>query len=168
MAIQVRKAKLADIPKLVDKLHDFYDFLKQKGAKDIASEDNVLRGGITIEVGTGFSNPNWFCVVADKDGELIAFMIGLLEFCTPTSEAFKCVRVHANYLNESSFVGPKVLMGLWGLMEDWAKENGAEFFYANIHPGNQPSIRAAKQIGFKHHYTQFYRPVEIKTEMEDK
>jgi hypothetical protein len=161
LKIKIRRAKISDIPELVDKLLDFYTTLKDRGAKDIVKDDQVLRGGITIEVGAGFSNPNWLCVVADKDGSLIAFMIGILEFCSPIGEDMKCVRIHANYLKEDSLVGPRVLTGLWGLVEDWARENGAGHFYANIHPGNQPSIRTAKLVGFKHHYTQFYRPIEL-------
>jgi hypothetical protein len=165
MKIKIRKAKISDIPMLVEKVYDFYSILKDKGAKDINQDDQVLRGGITIEIGNGFSNPNWLCVVAVKDDRLLAFMIGILEFCSPTAEDMSCVRIHANYLDVDSLVGGKVLLGLWGLMEDWARERGVGYFYANIHPGNQPSIRTAKKIGFKHHYTQFYRPLELeKTE----
>ena len=166
MKIKIRRAKISDIPNLVDKIYDFYTVLKDKGAKDIAFDNDVLRGGITIEVGNGFSNPNWFCVVADKDGEIISFMLGILEYCSPVSEHFKCVRLHASYLEENSLVGPRVLMGMWGLLEDWSKEHGAGYYYANVHPGNQASVRAVKKVGFKHHYTQFYRPVEFESKEE--
>jgi hypothetical protein len=166
MKIKIRRAKISDIPNLVDKLYEFYNVLKDRGARDVAHDDNVLRGGITIEIGNGFSNTNWFCIVADKGGEIIAFMIGILEFCSPTSEHFKCVRLHAGQLDNDSLIGPRVLLGMWGLMEDWAKESGAGYFYANVHPGNQPSVRAVKKVGFKHHYTQFYRPIELETSEE--
>ncbi len=163
MKIKIRRAKLSDIPQLMDKIHEFYGVLKERGARDIAQDDRVLRGGIAIEVGNGFSNPNWFCVVAERGEDIIAFMLGILEFCSPIGEYFKCVKVQGTYLENETLAGPRVLMGMWGLLEDWAKENGASFFYANIHPGNQPSVRAAKKIGFKHHYTQFYRPIELET-----
>ena len=161
--IKVRRAKLSDIPQLVDKLQMFYEHLKDRGARDITTNPDVLRGGITIEIGMGFSNPNWYCVVAERDREILAFMIGILEHCSPIEEHLKRVRIHADLLVDDSLVGPRLLMSLWGLMEDWAKESGAGYFYANIHPGNQPSVRAAKRVGFKHHYTQFYRPLEIET-----
>ena len=94
-------------------------------------------------------------------------MIGILEYCSPTSEFHRCVRIHADYLDNDTFAGPKVLMGMWGVIEEWAKEHGASYFYANIHPGNQSSVRAAKSIGFKHHYTQFYRPIELEKKVEE-
>jgi hypothetical protein len=164
MKIKIRRAKISDIPQLVDKIVNFYDILKEKGAKDIARDENVLRGGTTIEIGNGFSNPNWLCIVAEKSGEIIAFMIGILEFCSPVSEQFKCVKIYSTYSEDDSMVGPKVIISMWGLIQDWAKEQGAGYFYANIHPGNQPSVRGAKYLGFKHHYTQFYRPIELESE----
>ncbi len=166
MKTKIRKVKIGDIPRLVDGIFDFFTILKTKGAKDIVKDDEVLRGGITIKLGNGFSDPNWYCVVAERGEELIAFMIVTLEFCSPIDEHFKCVRVQANYLKDDTLAGPRVLMGMWGMVEDWAKEHGAGYFYANIHPGNQPSVRAAKRIGFKHHYTQFYRPIELETTEE--
>jgi hypothetical protein len=161
MKIKVRRAKVSDVRQLQEKLFKLYEIQKDIGAKDIAKDNDVLWGGSTIEIGTGFNNPNWHCVVADRDGELIAFLVGILEYCSPVAEDMRAVKIHANYLENDSLIGPRVLMSMWGLMEDWAKENGAGHFYANIHPGNQPSIRAAKKIGFKHHYTQFYRPLEM-------
>ena len=161
--IQIRKAKISDIPSLVDKVQKFYSFLKDRGARDIAHDELVLRGGVVIEIGAGFSNPNWYCTVAVKDSEVVAYIIGSLEFCSPISEYHKCVKIHALHNDQGdgdSLVGGKVLLGLWSMIEAWAKENGASFFYANIHPGNQPSVRSAKLIGFKHQYTQFYRSVE--------
>ena len=165
--IQIRKAKISDIPSLVDKLQKFYSFLKDRGARDIAHDELVLRGGIVIEIGAGFSNPNWLCVVAVKDGEVVAFMVAMLEYCSPIAEYHKCVKIHADYLENDSLAGGKVLLGMWGMLESWAKDNGAGYFYANIHPGNQPSVRSAKSIGFKHQYTQFYRPVELERKVEE-
>lgn len=159
MKIKVRRAKIQDVPQLVERIKDFYDIIKTKGARDLAQDESVLKGGIVIEVGNGFVNPNYYCIIAEKDGDIVAFMIGVLEFCSPVCEYLKCVRIHANYLNNDSLAGPKVLTAMWKLMEDWAEEHGAGFFYANIHPGNQPSVRAAKSIGFKHHYTQFFKLV---------
>lgn len=159
MKIKVRRARVSDIRQLQDRLFEFCEIQKKIGCKDIAKNADVLWGGIAIEIGNGFNNPNWMCVVAVKDEKLIAFMIGILEFCAPTSEDLKCVRIHANFLDEDSLVGPRIIISMWGMINSWAKEAGAGYFYANIHPGNQPSVRSAKKIGFKHHYTQFYRPV---------
>ncbi len=166
MSIKIRRAKVSDIPRLLNGVYNFYNILKVKGAKDIAQDEDVLRGGIAVEIGNGYTDPNWYCVIAERDKDIIAFLVGILEFCAPTSEHLKCVRVHAIYIDNDSLVGPRVLMGLWSLLEDWAKEYGGEFFYANIHPGNQPSVRAAKKMGFKHHYTQFYRPIELEIREE--
>jgi hypothetical protein len=166
MKIKVRKARVSDVRKIMDKLFDFYRIIREKGARDIAKDDDVLWGGVGIEVGQGFHNPNWFCVVGDRVGELVSLMIGVLEFCSPVSEHLRCVRICANYSENDSLVGPRVVTAMWELVHDWAKENGAEYFYCNIHPGNAPSIRAAKHVGFKHHYTQFYRPLELETPEE--
>lgn len=159
MKIKIRKAKIQDVPQLIEKIKDFYDIIKTKGARDLAQDESVLKGGIVIEVGNGFVNPNYHCIIAENDGVIVAFMIGVLEFCSPVCEYLKCVRIHASYLNNDSLIGPKVLTTMWELMEDWAKGNGAGFFYANIHPGNQSSVRTAKSVGFKHHYTQFFKLV---------
>jgi hypothetical protein len=168
MAIKIRRAKITDIPQLVEKFHVFYDLLKEKGARDVAQDDQVLRGGIIIEVGSGFNNPHWNCLVGIKnEEEIVAFMVGILEFCGPTSQHMRCVRIHADYLKENSLAGPKVLTTIWNLMEQWGQENGAGYFYANIHPGNQASVKAAKSVGFKHHYTQFYRPISLDTKVEE-
>ncbi len=166
MAIKIRRAKITDIPSLVEKANKFYNFLKDHGARDIAKEESVLRGGIVIELGSGFSNPNWYVAVAVKDEEVIAFSIGVLEYCSPISEYNKCVRIHADYQENDSLAGGRILLSMWGLIETWAKENGASYFYANVHPGNQPSVRGVKYLGFKHHYTQFYRPIELEKKEE--
>jgi len=157
--IKVRRAKVSDIRQLQEKLFKFYEIQIGKGCKDINKDPDVLWGGIAIEVGNGFSNPNWYCVLAEKDGEVIAFLIGILEFCSPIAENLKCIRVAASFLDEDSFAGPKVLTKMWEMLHNWAKDMGAGHFYANVHPGNQPSIRTVKKMGFNHHYTQFYRPV---------
>jgi hypothetical protein len=147
-------------------MFSFYSILKERGAKDINRDDKVLEGGITIEVGNGFNSPNWYCVIADNGTEIMGFLIGVLEFCSPISEDMKCVRVHAIYLDNDSFIGPKILKAMWKELDDWAVLCGAGHYYANVHPGNQPSIRATKACGFKHHYTQFYRPVGKQPETE--
>ena len=165
MKIKVRKAKVSDIRQLQERLFEMYEAQKKIGCKDINKNSDVLWGGIAIEIGNGFSNPNWHCVLAEKDGDIIAFMIGVLEFCSPVAEDFKCVRIAASFLDENSLAGPKILTKMWEAINRWAKDMGAGHFYANIHPGNQPSVRTAKKIGFKHHYTQFYRPV-VMDEME--
>lgn len=168
MKIKIRKAKIIDIPSLVDKLFLFYTYLRdEKRANDIAKDDSVLRGGIVIEIGAGFTNPHWHCVVAVRDGEVIAFIIGILEFCAPTSEYHKCIRIHADYQDSGLLAGGKVLLNLWKLIDDWAMESGASYYYANIHPGNIPSVRAAKHVGFKHQYTQFYKNIDTETKVED-
>lgn len=162
--IKVRRAQIKDIPQLVDKLTEFYSGLIQRGARDIANEGVVLRGGVTVEIGVGYQSPNFNVIVAEDGNDIIGFMIGILEGCSPIQHDMKCVRIHATSLNNDSLAGPRILTSMWELMYDWAKENGAGHFYANIHPGNQPSVRAAKKMGFKHHYTQFYRPVEMEEE----
>lgn len=159
--IKVRKGQFKDIPQLVEKLVQFYNTLTERGARDIALDPAVLRGGVVIEVGVGFQSSNYQVIVAEKDDDLIGYMIGILEYCSPIQKDMKCVRIHATFLDGDSLANPRLLQSMWSLMEDWAKESGAGHFYANIHPGNQPSVRVAKRIGFKHHYTQFYRPVDM-------
>ena len=159
MAIKVRRAKVSDIRQLQEKLFEMYGVQIEKGCKDVNKNPDVLWGGIAIEIGNGFANPNWYCVLAEKDGNIIAFMIGLLEFCSPVAEDLKCVRIAASFSEENSLVGGRVLTKLWELINNWAKDVGAGHFYANVHPGNQPSVRGVKHLGFKHHYTQFYRPI---------
>lgn len=161
MKIKVRKAKVSDIPQLVDKYQEFFTIIRDKGAKDIAKNDDTLRGGVVIELGHGFNNPNWYCVVGERVGEIVSMMIGVLEFCSPISEFLKCVRINANYNKDDSLIGPRIVTAMWELVSTWAKKNGAEYYYCNIHPGNASSIKAAKHIGFKHHYTQFFRSLDL-------
>ena len=166
MKIQVRKAKIIDIPSLIDKMFEFYVKLRNRGALDIAKSDSVLKGGVVIEIGNGFSNPNWNCFVAVKDLEVLAFIVGIIEFCSPISEYHKCVRIHADYQAEGSLLGPRLNLAMWSQIEEWAQEQGAGYYYANVHPGNQPSVRAVKHVKFKHGYTQFYRPVKLDVEVQ--
>jgi hypothetical protein len=168
MKIKVRRAQIADIPQLVDKLEMFYNILVEKGAKDISPIPDVLRGGVTIEVGMGYNNPDlWNCLVAvDSNGVIIGFCIGIQEFCGPVEPCLKRVRIHGLYIENDTLAAPRIITAMWNAMENWAQQIGAGYFYANIHPGNQPSVRAAKACHFKHHYTQFYRPVKLETEEE--
>jgi hypothetical protein len=167
MKIKIRKAKISDIPSLVEKMQRFYELIREKGASDVAKDNNILKGGIVIEVGNGFCNPNWLFVVATKDSDVIGFIIAITEFCSPVSEYHKCIKIHADYQESDTLIGPKILLGMWGIVEDWAKENNASYYYANVHPGNQSSVRAVKHIGFKHKYTQFHRLVELEKKEEE-
>lgn len=163
MKIKVRKMSIADIPQLVDKMNNFYNILIEKGAKDISHDQNILRGGIVIEIGGMFNNPELACciVALEETGKLVGFIIGLQEFCSPVENCWKRVRVHGIYIENDSLAAPRIIEAMWKELECWGQQIGAGYFYANIHPGNQPSVRAAKSAGFKHHYTQFYRPIKL-------
>jgi len=157
MAIQVRQAKLADVWELLEMLLEFRNQQRELGVRTIAQNPGVLRGGTVIELGLTFNDPQWKYIVAEKDGLLVGFIVCHIERCGPTDEHEFCMRIHGDYLKEKSMANPRVLQKMWELLDTWAKSKGAEYYYGLIHPGNQPSIKVAKHVGFKHHMTQFLK-----------
>src|SRR5574343_1306624 len=157
MAIKIREAQLKDVWQLVEMVIEFRLKQQEIGVKTIAKEMDVLRGGTILELGLTFHNPQWKYIVADKEGELVGFIVGCVEQCGPTEEYHHCLRIHGDYLKEKSLGNPRILQKMWDVLDTWAKDNGAEYCYGMIHPGNQPSIRTAKYAGFKHHMTQFIK-----------
>jgi hypothetical protein len=154
MATKIRKAKYADVPDLIDMICSVLETEKKIGNKNIA-EGMVLRGGATIEFAHLFDDPNCRIVVAERNDNLIGFIIGNTEHCRPTDKYDKCLRVWLDYINDDSLAGPETLRRMWEHIRDWGQKRGAEYSYCHIHPGNLRSIRAAKKAGFGHHYTQF-------------
>lgn len=157
MAIKVREAQLTDVWDLIEMVIEFRETQKEIGVKTIAKRPDVLRGGTVLELGLTFNDPAWKYIVADKDGTLVGFIVGCLESCGPTNEWDLCMRVHGDYLTEKSLANPKILLKMWELLDKWSQEKGAKYCYGMIHPGNQPSIKTAKYLGFKHHMTQFVK-----------
>jgi hypothetical protein len=155
VAIKVRKAKISDIPQLIDKMCEHVEVQKKLGVKTIAHDPMVVRGGISIELGGCFLMPNYRIILADKEGDIVGYVIGVLEHCPPIDEYVKAVRIRADYVSEKSLAAPRILEAMWNEIYKWGKSEGAGYFYGLIHPGNQPSIRTAKHAGFKHHMTQF-------------
>lgn len=157
MATKIRPAKLSDVWELKNLIIEFRQHLANLGVKTIAKDENVLRGGTVIELGLTFENPNWCYIVAERDGELIGFIVGSIEQCGPTDSATLCMRIHGDYLRDNALSNPRILQKMWDALDKWGKSKGAEYYYCLIHPGNIPSIRTAKYVGFKHHMTQFIR-----------
>ena len=155
MAIIVRRAKVSDLPQLIDKMCEHAQGQKDFGVKTIAKDPQVVQGGMMIELGGCFLLPNYRIVLAEKDGDIVGYVIGVLEHCPPIDEYIKAVRIRADYINDKSLAAPKILTAMWNEIYKWGRAEGAGYFYGLIHPGNQPSIRTAKHAGFKHHMTQF-------------
>jgi hypothetical protein len=155
--ITIRDARIHDIPQLEDMMIVFLHRQIELGNRLITKEPNHLKGGLVIELGLMYNDPMTKIIVAERNGELVGFLIGVLEFCDPVSRFLKCVRIKADYIEETSLARGLVLRKMWETLEDWAQKSGAGFFYGLIHPGNQSSIRVAKEVGFKHHTTQFVK-----------
>jgi hypothetical protein len=155
MAIKVREAQLVDVWDIIEMVCEFREHQKELGVKTIAKDRQVLKGGTALEVGLTFRDPQWKYIVAERDGELIGFMVGCIEKCGPTSEYESCMRVHGDYLKDKTLGNPRVLQKMWDLLLKWGHEKGADYYFGMIHPGNQPSIKTAKFAGLKHHMTEF-------------
>jgi hypothetical protein len=153
----IRDARIHDIPQLEDMMIAFLLHQITLGNRLITKEPAQLKGGLVIELGMMYNDPGSKIIVAERNNQLVGFLIGVLEFCEPVCRFLKCVRIKADYMEESSIARGLILRKMWETLEEWAWKNGAEFFYGLIHPGNQSSIRVAKEVGFKHHFTQFVK-----------
>lgn len=160
---RIRDAKIYDIPTLESLMYDFLRHQTSLGNKIYATNELHLRGGITIQLGIGYSDPRWKIIVAERDNRITGFLIGILEPCAATEKYVSCVRIHADYMLDDSMNRGRILKKMWQELEKWGRKNGAGYFHGFIHPGNQPSIRAAKEVNFKHHTTQFLKVVEEET-----
>jgi len=154
--VKVRDARIYDIPQLRDMLVEFYNWQRKLGNK-IYTNGQLLEGGVTIELGAGFHNPMWKIIVAEREGSIIGLLIGILEHCGAIEKFTHCIRIKADYMKDSSLARPEILRKMWHRLVGWGTEFNVGYYYGLIHPGNQPSIKVAKEVGFRHHTTQFLR-----------
>jgi hypothetical protein len=154
--VKIRDARVYDIPQLRDMMVEFINWQRKLGNK-IYTNGQFLEGGVTIELGAGFHNPMWKIIVAERDGIILGLLIGILEHCGPTEKFTNCVKIKADYMKDSSLARPIILRKMWQRLVNWGTDFNVGYYYGLIHPGNQPSIKAAKEVGFRHHSTQFLR-----------
>ncbi len=155
--ILIRRARLADLPQLEDLMVDFYETQRRRGSKTLARDPAVLRGGVVVELSMNFTNVNCQILVADKDRIIIGFFIAELVHCRPIEEYHRAVWIKGDYLPGKSLANPLILKKMWEEIYSWGVQNGASYFYGDIHQGNQPSIKTAKAAGFRHNMTRFLR-----------
>lgn len=158
--ILIRNARVADIPQLEDLLIEFYEIQRRKGNKTLAKDPTVLRGGVILELGMNFTNPNCKIVVADKDNIIIGFFIAELTFCRPIEEYHRSVWIRGDYISGKSLANPRILEKMWLEIYKWGINNGASYFFGDIHQANQSSIRTAKSAGFTGKITKFIKLAE--------
>lgn len=153
----IRRAKIDDIPALVDMCMESALIQINHGNQLFSSDPAVLKGGFVIEIGMHFHNPMARMLVAQRQGELVGYMIASLEDCGPAEKHLRRVRIWGDYIRPAldSLRRPLVLLTMWEEIRKWSISMGAGYGIAFIHPGNTPSIRSAKRVGFKHHLTQF-------------
>lgn len=158
----VRRAKIEDLPELIDMCVESALIQVKHGNQLFSDDPNVLRGGFVIEAGMLFHSPRARIVVAQREENLIGYLIGTLEDCGPTEKFFRCVKIRGEYLRPAmnSLQRPLVLLTMWETLRKWGIQMGADYFFSFIHPGNTPSIRVAKRGGFKHNMTQFVNIVD--------
>ena len=157
MAVIVRDAKLGDAWELIELIFEFKQHLIKLGAKTINRNPQVLKSGVALEVGSTFRNDNWKYIVAEREGTLIGFLIGQIERCAPTDEYESCLRIMGDYLTSKSMGNARILQKMWDRLISWGVKKGVGYTFGMIHPGNQPAIKVAKAVNFKHHMTQFLR-----------
>lgn len=155
-SIKIRDARIHDLPQIVDLMEEFILWQKKLGNK-IYTNGNMLRGGLIIDVGRSHDDQMCKLVVAEKHGIVVGLLIAQLEHCGPTDKFANCVRIKADYIKDKSLRRPAILKAMWQKLLDWGAKFDVGYYYGLIHPGNQPSIRTAKEAGFKHHTTQFLR-----------
>lgn len=153
---QIRQAKLTDIPQLVGLIDELMLNEIRLGNKTISHNEDHRKAGIMIKMGIFYNKPDVRIEVATNGtGRVIGFIIGLLEPCSPIDESMTALRVWLDYMKDETLAGPKLLIKMWERMYEWGKKHGVGYAYGHILPKNIPSIRAAKHMGFRHHYTQF-------------
>ena len=89
--ILIRNARVADIPQLEDLFMEFYISQQKRGNKLIAKDPTVLRGGVILELGINFTNPDCKIVVADKDNTLLGFFMAQMVLCRAIEEFHRAV-----------------------------------------------------------------------------
>lgn len=159
--VTIRQARLADMPQLEDLLIEFYEIQRRRGNRTLASNPNVLRGGVMVELSMNWANDNCRIMVAERDGVLLGFFIAEIIFCRPIEEYHKCVWVRGDYVKGKSLLNPIILERMWSQIYKWGESQGASYFFGDIHQSNQPSIRTAKSVGFKHYFTRFLKFVSV-------
>lgn len=160
--IIIRSARLADLPQLEDLLVEFYETQKKRGNKTLANNPDVLRGGVMAELSMNWLNPNCKIMVADKSGELLGFFIAEIVNCRPIEEYHRAAWIRGDYVipRINSLLRPVILKKMWSEIHKWSVQNGVSYFYGDIHQSNQPSIKTAKSVGFKHYLTRFMKLVD--------
>lgn len=156
VSIKIRDARIYDIPQIIDIMEEFVNWQIRLGNKTYTNGDH-LRGGLTIEIGSSFYDNRCKMIVAEKGGIITGLLIAVLEHCSPTDKFVNCVRIKADYIKDKSLRRPAILRAMWDKLLSWGDKFEAGYYYGLIHPGNQPSIRTAKEVGFRHHTTQFLR-----------
>jgi len=155
-SIKIRDARIYDLPQIIDIMEEFINWQIRLGNKVYASGDH-LKGGLTIEIGSSFYDNRCKMIVAEKGGLIVGLLIASLEHCSPTDRFVNCIRIKADYIKDKSLRRPAILRAMWDKLLTWGEKFEAGYYYGLIHPGNQPSIRTAKEVGFRHHTTQFLR-----------
>ena len=155
-SIKIRDARIYDIPQIVDMMEEFVQWQRRLGNK-IYTNGSMLRGGVVLEVGASFHDNMCKVIVAEKNGIIVGLLIAQLEHCGPMDKFATCVRIKADYIKDKSLRRPAVLRAMWNKLLNWGGKFEVGYYYGLIHPGNQPSIRTAKEAGFRHHTTQFLR-----------
>ena len=156
LEVRIREARIYDIPQIVDLMVEFIDWQRVKGNK-VYAEGQHLRGGVIIEIGAAFYNNLWKILIAERNNIVIGLLIGVMEHCGAIEKFNNCIRIKADYMKDNSLYRPKILRAMWNKMKEWGDEHKVGYYHGLIHPGNIPSIRTAKEVGFKHHTTQFLR-----------
>ena len=156
LTIKIRDARIYDIPQIVDMMEEFILWQKKLGNK-IYTNGNMLRGGLVIDIGASYHDPMCKTIVAERGGVIVGLLVGQIEHCGPTDRFANCIRIKADFVKDKSLYRPRMLRAMWDKLLEWGKRYDVGYYYGLIHPGNQPSIRTAKEVGFKHHTTQFLR-----------
>lgn len=153
---QIRKAKMTDIPQLVGLIEEVMQNEIRLGNRTVARNPEHLRAGVMVQMGQMFGRPDVRIeVTTNGTDRVIGFVIGMIEMCPPTEDHLRCLRIWLDYINDDTLAGPKLGLKMWERVHQWGKEQGAGYTFAHILPKNIPSIRIAKHVGFRHHYTQF-------------
>ena len=160
LKILIRNARVADIPQLEDLFMEFYVSQSKRGNKLIAKDQTVLRGGIILELGINFTNPECKIVVADKDNTLLGFFMAQMVFCRPIEEFHRAVWIRGDYITGRSVANALILKKMWQEIYKWGVANGGSYFYADIHQSNQASVKSAKGVGFHGNITRFLKLTE--------
>ncbi|HOZ84049.1 MAG TPA: GNAT family N-acetyltransferase [Niabella sp.] len=133
MIIDIRRARAADCPKILELVHELAHFERAPNEVTISLEDFT-------ENGFG-SNPVWWGFVAECDGQVVAFALYYIRFSTWKGRAMYLEDI----LVTETMRGKKIGSKLFDRLMEEAREKGLKRICWQVLEWNEPAINFYKK-----------------------